>query len=129
MKRLECRVKFDKDNGWNTPKKYSYLTDIEDLKEGDPVVVDANGKYVIAYFHDYEATGIGTKWLIQKVDRDKHKELIAQEQAYQVKEKERQAIKNQMIARKNKLEEEAIFKLLAETDPIMAELLKKLEQI
>lgn len=129
-KRIECRVVFEKENNWGgKPKRYSYLTDIEDLKEGDPIIVDANGSYVVAYFHDYEATGRGTKWIIDKIDIERHKKLIDQEQAYQAREKERQAIKQQMIARKNKLEEEAIFKLLAETDPVMAELIKKLEEI
>lgn len=52
--------------------KYSYKTDIENLKEGDVVVVQACNTYSIANFTRYseskEDIEKATKWVVQKVD-------------------------------------------------------------
>lgn len=52
--------------------EYSYFTDIEDLKEGDVVVVPTNSSYSIGYFSRYSTNKQhiknATKWIVQKVD-------------------------------------------------------------
>ncbi|WP_434304192.1 hypothetical protein [Clostridium botulinum] len=53
-------------------QEYSYKTDIEDLKDGDVLVVEANNSYSIAIFQGYSETKSrveqATKWVVQKVD-------------------------------------------------------------
>ncbi|WMJ79565.1 hypothetical protein RBU49_11760 [Clostridium sp. MB40-C1] len=57
-------------------QEYSYKTDIEDLKEGDVLVVEANNSYSIAIFKRYSETKNrveqATKWVVQKVDIEAH---------------------------------------------------------
>ncbi|AJA42503.1 hypothetical protein phiCT453A_13 (endogenous virus) [Clostridium phage phiCT453A] len=51
---------------------YSYKTDMENLKEGDVLVVQANNSYAIALFQRYSKDENkikqATKWVVQKVD-------------------------------------------------------------
>ncbi|MGL5440826.1 MAG: hypothetical protein ACRDA4_10690 [Filifactoraceae bacterium] len=53
-------------------QEYSYLTYIEELKEGDVVVVEANESYGVAIFQRYTKVKSkvekATKWIVQKVD-------------------------------------------------------------
>lgn len=62
-------VKF---NGYSEHMEYSYKTDIEDLKEGDPVVVPTNNFFSVGMFSRYSSNKQhiknATKWIIQKVD-------------------------------------------------------------
>ncbi|BDR75247.1 hypothetical protein [Clostridium tetani] len=55
---------------------YSYKTDIENLKEGDVLVVEANNSYAIAIFQRYSEIKSrveqATKWVVQKVDIEAH---------------------------------------------------------
>ncbi|MBO0569974.1 hypothetical protein [Clostridium botulinum] len=57
-------------------QEYSYKTDIEDLKNGDVLVVEANNSYSIAIFQRYSETKSrvkqATKWVVQKVDIEAH---------------------------------------------------------
>lgn len=52
--------------------EYSYLTDMEDLKVDDVLVVQVNTAYSIAYFSRYsdnkQHIRNATKWIVQKVD-------------------------------------------------------------
>lgn len=52
--------------------EYSYFTDIEDLKEGDVVVVPANNSYSIGFFSRYSSNKQhiknASKWIVQRVD-------------------------------------------------------------
>ncbi len=52
--------------------EYSYLTDIDDLEEGDVVVVPTNDSYSIGYFSRYTANKQhiknATKLIVEKVD-------------------------------------------------------------
>ena len=64
-------VKF-KNNSAAEHMEYSYLTDIEDLKEDDVVVVPTNNSYSIGYFSRYsdnkQHIKNATKCIVQKVD-------------------------------------------------------------
>lgn len=52
--------------------EYSYLTDIDNLKEGDVVVVPTNNFYSIGTFSRYsnnkQHVKNATKWIVEKVD-------------------------------------------------------------
>ncbi|MDP4179066.1 MAG: hypothetical protein Q8900_12095 [Bacillota bacterium] len=52
--------------------EYSYLTDIEDLKEGDVVVVPTNNFYSVGIFSRYsnnkQHIKNANKWIVQRVD-------------------------------------------------------------
>ena len=58
--------------GYQEFMEYSYFTDIEDLREGDVVVVPTNNLYSIGYFSRYSTNKQhvknATKWIVQKVD-------------------------------------------------------------
>ncbi len=66
------RVALIKFKGYQEFMEYSYFTDIEDLNEGDVVVVPTNNSYSIGYFSRYSTNKQhiknATKWIIQKVD-------------------------------------------------------------
>lgn len=53
-------------------QKYSYLCDIEDLKEGEPIVVQTQSFYSVAKFIKYTKdkvyVDVAKKWVIQRVD-------------------------------------------------------------
>lgn len=61
-------------------QEYSYKTNIEDLKEGDVLVVQALDSYSIANFQRYSKTKQNvekaTKWIVQKVDVEKFEERL-----------------------------------------------------
>lgn len=52
--------------------EYSYMTDIENLKEGDIVVVPTNSSFSIGYFSRYSSNKQhvknASKWIVEKVD-------------------------------------------------------------
>jgi len=58
--------------GYQEHMEYSYSTDIEDLKEGDVVVVPTNTSYSIGIFSRYSSNKQhiknATKSIVQKVD-------------------------------------------------------------
>ena len=69
---LMNRVALIKFKGYQEFMEYSYFTDIEDLNEGDVVVVPTNNSYSIGYFSRYSTNKQhiknATKWIVQKVD-------------------------------------------------------------
>jgi O-glycosyl hydrolase len=58
--------------GYQEFMEYSYFTGIEDLNEGDVLVVPTNNSYSIGYFSRYSTNKQhilnATKWVVQKVD-------------------------------------------------------------
>ncbi|MCB2300443.1 hypothetical protein [Clostridium tagluense] len=64
-------VKFN-NNSATEYMEYSYVTDIEDLKKDDVVVIPTNQSYSIAYFSRYsdnkQHIRNATKCIVQKVD-------------------------------------------------------------
>jgi len=106
-----------------TSKHYHFITDL-DLHEGDTVVCDtAVGITVAAVIRiEEEVSSLATKWIIDKVDIDTHKRRMELE----AKKKD---IKAKMEKRRKKLEDIAVFAILAKEDPDMAELLKEYQEI
>lgn len=55
-------------------QEYSYITDIDDLEEGEVVVVQTNDAYSIAIFQRYSEHKSdikkATKWIVQVVDTE-----------------------------------------------------------
>ncbi|MBD8046784.1 MULTISPECIES: hypothetical protein [Clostridium] len=66
------RIALVKFKGYQEHMEYSYLTDIDDLKEGDPVVVPTNEFYSVGVFSRYSSNKVhinnATKYIVQKVD-------------------------------------------------------------
>ena len=66
------RIALIKFRGYAEHMEYSYLTDIEDLKEGDPVVVPTNNSFSVGYFSKYSSNKQhiknAEKYIVQKVD-------------------------------------------------------------
>ena len=58
--------------GYQEHMEYSYFTDIDDLKEGDPVVVPTNNFYSVGVFSRYsdnkQHVKNAQKYIVQKVD-------------------------------------------------------------
>lgn len=69
---LPDRVALVKFKGYQEFMEYSYLTDIEDLKEGDVVVVPTNNFYSVGVFSRYsnnkQHVKNASKHIVQKVD-------------------------------------------------------------
>ena len=69
---MDKRVALIKFKGYQEHMEYSYFTDIEDLKEGDVIVVPTNSSYSIGFFSRYSTNKIhvknASKWIVEKVD-------------------------------------------------------------
>lgn len=69
---MEGKVALISFKGTQEFMEYSYMTDIEDLKKGDVVVVPTNTFYSIGIFSRYSNNKIhvnnATKHIVQKVD-------------------------------------------------------------
>ena len=69
---MSNKVALIKFKGYQEHMEYSYFTDIEDLKEGDVVVVPTNTSYSIGIFSRYSSNKQhvknATKSIVQKVD-------------------------------------------------------------
>lgn len=107
-------------------KQYEFKTDIEDLQEGDVVVVDSALGLGLASFIEYREApkykGDGWKWIIQRVDLTAHKARIAAEQRMQELQK---AIEK----RAAELKKEREYRQLAEGDEHLTVLLDELDAI
>lgn len=66
------KVALVKFKGYQEFMEYSYFTDIEDLKEGDPVVVPTNNFFSVGVFSRYSTNKQhiknAEKVIVQKVD-------------------------------------------------------------
>lgn len=117
-------VRFDELHDFGRSKQYQFVTDIQDLKIGDVVVVHTANGYKTAFFIKYDETSVfeNPKWIVQKVDTDSHKVKL---------ERERKAklIKKKMQERRAKLEEIQVYKILAKEDPEMMRLLQEYDEI
>jgi len=115
-------VKF-KSNGSSVynSKDYYYKTFFE-VEAGDQVVVDTStvglnlALVVCADVEDPSLQKKATKYLVQKVNMDRYREV-------EEKEKEILAIKRAMDMRVKSLQETALYELLAKDDATLADLL------
>ena len=69
---MSVQIALIKFKGYSEHMEYSYLTDIENLKEGDVVVVPTNSFYSIGVFSRYSSNKQhiknASKRIIEKVD-------------------------------------------------------------
>lgn len=122
MKKLGCKVKFGKGT---FDKAYNYLTDIENLKEGDLVVVHARDDFELAYFVCYDESveeKETTKWITSRVDLSQHYARIARREKMK-------AIKEKLEAERKKTEELQIYEILAAANPAIRQLLDELKEL
>lgn len=120
MKKIGCKVKFA-DVAY--AKEYSYLTDIENMKSGDLIVVHAKDEFVLAYFSRYDETveeKETTKWVISKVDLSMHYARIAKKQ-------KAKKLKEELKKEADRTQELQFYKILAKENPKIKELLDELE--
>jgi predicted GTPase len=106
-------------------KSYDFFTDIEDLKAGDTVVVDTQNGLQLAkvdMVYTEKTPGRATKWVVAKVDLSAHEARLE-------REKKAAELRKKLEARRKKLEEIAVYRMLAEQDPEMAEILKEYEEV
>lgn len=77
---MKDKVALIKFKGYQEFMEYSYFTDIEDLKEGDVVVVPTNNFYSIGCFSRYSSNKKhienANKWIVEKVDIEAYEEKM-----------------------------------------------------
>lgn len=113
-----CKVSFDEYS-----RNYSYKTNLTDLQQGDLVIVPTRDTFKIGTFEEYmEEDSKATRWLVSKVDFTEYNSILE-------KEKKLKEIKDKMDKRKETLEQKAIYKMMAESDPSMKDLLMEYEQL
>ena len=71
----KIKVALIKFKGYQEFMEYSYFTDIDNLKEGDVVVVPTNDFYSVGVFSRYSTNKQhiknASKWIVEKVDIEK----------------------------------------------------------
>ena len=105
-------------------RKYSYKTSL-DLEVGDIVLVDSPSNGIVAVTvrsvnDTLSPNKEATKWIIQKVDFSEWEENVKREER-------KQEIKAKIEAKKEELEELAIYEMLAKSSPEIAGLLEELK--
>lgn len=101
-------------------KNYHFKNDIVELSVGDTVVCDTVNGLAIGQVVGFEdASAQATKWIVQKVDMEKHKERVA-------KQKRIDELKKKMEQRRKELQDIQIYMLLAKEDEAMKGLLDEL---
>lgn len=126
-----CLVRFleANDRQYKSTKQYLYVTDIENLDLGDVLVVPAKDSYALAEFVSYsdspathlkeiEDKGYEVRPVVQKVDFTNYEALKAIEYR-------RQKLKKKLEIEKKKVEELQVYKLLAELNPSLKELVEE----
>jgi len=121
------QVKFP-ENTYN--KGYSYFTDIEGLKVGDPVVV-----YVHGTTRGFKVAEVSKVRGLSRAERDKAGKFIVQKinvEEYEANVKKHELvleIRNKLREAKETAEEMLIYQSLANTNPEIKELLTELRGI
>ena len=126
MKIVQVCFAIDKSTQVGT-KKYSYFTDLDNLTEGQEVVVETRYGTKVAVFMNYVDinTGAGSKatsWIVQKVNFSKMYEN-------KTKELRLQEIRKIFIEKKAMFEERHIFALIADSDDNMFALLQEYDTL
>lgn len=77
---MNGRVALIKFKGYSEYMEYSYLTDIDDLREGDVVVVPTNNFYSVGVFSRYSTNKQhiknASKCIVEKVDIEAYEEKL-----------------------------------------------------
>lgn len=111
-------------NGYSTAKEYVWLG-LEDFKAGDLIVVDSSngwGVVEVTRTEPYVDGNKANKYVIGKVDNAVYEKYIKAEQAAA-------ALKKKLEARAKKLQNLALWEMLAKDDPEMQELVDQYKQV
>lgn len=112
--------------GYDVNTAYYFKTDIEDLNEGDIVVIDSNNKLKLAEVVEADSklnkNLVVKKWVVDKVDTAKYNERIQ-------KVKRLKELKNKIDKRRKELEEIQILEILAEKDDEMRQMLNEFKEL
>lgn len=109
-------------------KSYHFLTDLEDLKVGDLVVVDTRNGFQLAEVEKYvtskklDSLDINGKWVVQKIDMEQHFARVA-------KEKKMAELKAKMDSRRQQIQEYQLLVLMAKEDAGMKVLLDEYTEL
>lgn len=108
-------------------KVYLYRVDIEGLKVGDNVVVEARDSFSVAQFVSYTnrnnlSPNVPLKWIVQKVDEEGLEKRKQQQQKIE-------EIKAKMDERRKQLEEIKIYEILSKDDEEMNALLDQYKKL
>lgn len=104
--------------GGNTDMEYIFRRDIE-VEIGDLVVCDCGTGFAVGVVTRLTCGDIIPKrWMVQKIDIETHKIRLENDAR-------RKAIRAKMDDRRKQLEDEALYRMMAERDPEMAELIKE----
>ena len=98
---------------------YSFNSDLKDLNVGDLVVCDCSTGYTIGSvvsIAQIDTSGRTSRWLVQKLDLTRHSERLALA-------KKQKELRGLMDLRRKQLEDEALYRMMAERDPEMAKLI------
>lgn len=109
-------------------KTFTYRTDILDLKCGDLVIVPFRDEIVVGVFVKYDPIlnkGVNESQirdLIEVVDLTEYNRKIEIEE-------QKKELKKAIMQRKEELEEEMLFQMLADKDPVIKEMLEQLTNL
>lgn len=111
----------------NRENVYLYRVDIEGLKAGDNVVVEARDSFSVAQFVAYTnrntlSPGTTLKWIVQKVDEENLEKRKTKQQKID-------EIKAKMDERRKQLEEIKIYEILSKDDEEMNTLLDQYKKL
>lgn len=109
-------------NNYGLSKEYAYLTTQNNLKEGDLVVVEAQGWYQVAIFERYKETDKATKHIVAYIDTDE----VEKEKEITLKEID---LKEQIKTRVREVEEMNRLEELAKSDDKLKELVEELKKL
>jgi hypothetical protein len=97
--------------------EYHFKHDIVDLVVGDTVVCDCTTGLAVGVVSSLNGeAGSSTRWLVQRVDMLAHQNRME-------RVAKRLAIRKLMDDRRKQLEDEALYRMMAERDPEMAKLI------
>ena len=124
MKKI-VEVKFRGKDGYSE-KSYAYLTDIEDLKIGDWVLVVVNDEPVAVVVTEImpseSSRAKANKWVAFKIDLAEYNQKVERQQLIT-------EIEQELDEQVKKVQRYEVFKACAKTSPKMQELLAKLGEL
>lgn len=109
-------------NNYGLSKEYAYLTTKSDLKNGDLVVVEAQGWYQVALFERYKETDKATKHIVTYIDTTQ----VEEEKEIALREMD---LREQIETRIHEVEEMNRLKELAKSDDKLKELVEELKKL
>ena len=109
-------------------KEYHFLTEYDDLKPKDLVIVDTRNGFQIAEVQGYvtgrklDSLDLNGKWIVQKVDWEQHYARVA-------KEKKMVELKAKMDSRRQQIQEYQLLVMMAKEDAGMKALLDEYDEL